>query len=58
MTMKSYEKRVARLVQEAVEVSYSTALRWTREDQAARPEAEPKEARALRIVESRIVRKP
>lgn len=52
MTSKKYEKDCARLVQEGAEVSYSTALRWVRENEAAHPETLSPETRALRIIEA------
>lgn len=54
MTTKNYEKRCARLVQEAANVTYSTALRWVQAHQAAHPETIPPETRALSIVNSNV----
>jgi len=56
MTTKNYEKRCARLVQEAANVAYSTALRWVQAHQAAHPETIPPETRALSIVNSNVKR--
>ena len=53
MSTKTYEQRVARLVQEATGVAYSTCLRWVSEHEAAHPERMPKDARALAIVEAK-----
>lgn len=53
MTTKNYEKSCARLVQEAAKVSYTMALRWTKEHQMSFPETMPVEARALKIFEDR-----
>jgi|GEM_PF-4554649 hypothetical protein len=56
MTTKNYEKKCARLVQEAAKVSYSTALRWVREHEASHPESMPAETRALGIVDCQDVK--
>jgi len=50
MTAKNYEKKCARLVQEAAKTSYVTALRWVREHKEAFPESMPAETRALEII--------
>lgn len=50
MTTKKYDKTCARLVQEAIGVPYTVALKLVLEHQAAHPEAMPKEARALAIM--------
>jgi len=52
MTAKSYEKKCARLVQEASSVPYTLALRLVREHEARHPEPMPAETRALAIVEA------
>jgi hypothetical protein len=51
MTTTKYQKRCARLVQEALGVPYTRARRLVLEDQQARPERRTVEARALEIVE-------
>jgi len=53
MSSKNYEKKCARLVQEACDVAYMAALRLVREHKADHPEIMPVEARALAIVDSR-----
>jgi len=53
MTTKNYEKSCARVVQDACNVAYTTALRWVREHQETHPEPLSSDARALRIMESR-----
>ncbi len=52
MTTKNYEKSCARLVQDACNVTYSTALRWVREHREAHPESLLPDARALKIMDS------
>ena len=54
MSSKTYEQKVARLVQEATGAAYITALRWTNEHVATHPDRMTKEERALAITESRI----
>jgi hypothetical protein len=56
MTVKNYEKKCARLVQECAKVSYVTALRWVREHQAVHPEPIPAETRAIGIVDCKDVK--
>lgn len=51
MSAKNYEKRCARLVQEATGRSYQYALNAVRKHQAAHPELMSLETRALQIVE-------
>jgi hypothetical protein len=51
MTTKSYEKKCARLVQEATKVAYTTALKWVREHEVQHPETMPVETRALGIID-------
>jgi hypothetical protein len=58
VTTKNYEKKCARLVQEACSVAYSTALRWVREHEAMHPEAMQDRTRALAIVDSRHAAAP
>ena len=53
MTTKNYEKRCARLVQEAAATKYMTALRWVREHLVAHPEMMLVEAWALAVVDSK-----
>jgi hypothetical protein len=51
VSSKNYEKKCARLVQEATKVSYTKALRWVREHEAQHPETMPAETRALGIID-------
>lgn len=51
MATKSYEKKCARLVQEAAGVTYSEALRLVRYHSDRHPESMPVEARALAIAD-------
>lgn len=51
MTSRSYEKKTARLVQEATKRSYVAALNLVRKHQELYPEPMTKEARALAILE-------
>jgi hypothetical protein len=53
MTTKKYHKDCARLVQEALDVPYTIALKLVLEHQAAHPETMPKEARALAVMKER-----
>ena len=43
MSSKTYEQKVARLVQEATGAAYMTALRWTNEHVATHPDRMTKE---------------
>ncbi len=56
MTTKNYEKKCARLVQEATKVPYMKALNWVREHQQVHPESMPAETRALGIVDCKDVK--
>ena len=50
MSSKSYDKKCARLVQEACGVNYTEALRWVLDHQKGYPDHIPAETRALAIV--------
>ena len=56
MSSKSYEKKCARLVQEACKVPYQKALNWVREHETAHPEQMPAETRALGIIDCQDAR--
>jgi len=51
MATKNYEKRCARLVQDAAEVTYTEALRLVRYHQDRHPEKLTVEERALAVVD-------
>ena len=53
MSSKTYEQKVARLVQEATGAAYTTALTWTNEHVASHPDRMTKEERALAITENK-----
>jgi hypothetical protein len=50
MASKTYEQRVARLVQDATGETYTTCLRWTSAHMREHPERMDRNERALAVV--------